>query len=315
MPLIFRAAIVAGAMFLIGSLYLALVQGSSRSRWMALGASALTILILPLLVSADHSSMRFLLAIIGVIVVGKLYDLTRASGRSPRQFTRQTLTFLFNPFSFVQRRLAVEPVPSVRENATQLFVCSVIFAAPYASMLVVDWDSLTKRSFLLEHVTKTTLMMIAIYGGCGVSIALWRLAGLQGRAPMHEFFSASTPAEFWRRFNRLAGQLFDLDVFRPITRRASPRVAQIVVFAISGLVHEYAFVMAGATPGFQFSFFLIQGVGVSVTHRMRPRGGMRILLWMVTAAFMLGTSLLFFAGWNQIVPHYSEAAPAWMGRP
>ncbi len=315
MPLVLQAVIVAGAMVLVGSLCLALAHGAFRGRWVALGASALTILILPLLVPADHALTRFLLAVLGVIVVGKLYDVTFASGRRPRQYTRQTFAFLFNPFSFVQRRLAMEPVPGVRENATRLFVCSVIFAAPYVSMLVVDWDSLTKRSFLLEHVAKTTLTMIAIYGGCGMSIALWRLTGLKGREPMHEFFNASTPAEFWRRFNRLAGQLFDLDVFRPITRRTSPRVALIVVFAISGLVHEYAFVIAGAMPGFQFSFFLIQGVGVSVTHRMRPRGGKRILLWMATAAFMLGTSLLFFAGWNQIVPHYSEAAPAWMGRP
>ena len=33
------------------------------------------------------------------------------------------------------------------------------------------------------------------------------------------------------------------------------------------------------------------------------------------ASFMLGTSLLFFADWNQIVPYYSAATPAWMGRP
>lgn len=315
MPLVFRIAIVAGAMVLVGSLYLALVPGTSRRSWSVLVASALTILILPLLIPVDRMLTRFLLAVLGVMVVGKLYDVFLATGCGPRQRIWHTFAFLFNPFSLVQRRLVAEPVPTVRENATRLFVCSVIFAAPYASMWVVDWDTLTKRSFLLEHVAKATLTMISIYGGCGVSIALWRLAGLQGREPMHEFFSVSTPAEFWRRFNRLAGQLFDLDVFRPIARRASPRVAQFAVFAISGLVHEYVFVVAGATPGFQFSFFLIQGVGVSVTHRMRARGGMRILFWMATTSFMLGTSLLFFTGWNQIVPHYSEAAPAWMGRP
>jgi hypothetical protein len=177
-------------------------------------------------------------------------------------------------------------------------------------MAFVDWNEVTAGSFAVQHTVKVLLLSLAIYGSCGVLISAWRLVGGRGRAPMHNFLGACTPAEFWRRYNRLVGQQLECDVYRPMRRRLPAPVAIMIVFAISGIVHEYVFGVATGGPwGWQMAFFLVQGVGVAATARLDPTGWRRWVAWAVTIAFMLASTTLFMVNFNEIVPFYTASTP------
>jgi hypothetical protein len=79
------------------------------------------------------------------------------------------------------------------------------------------------------------------------------------------------------------------------------------------VLHEYVFGIAGGrVRGYQLAFFMLQGLGVVLTMRMRPRGGLALLCRSLTFLFVLGSSVLFFASLQAIVPFYSRGLPRWM---
>jgi D-alanyl-lipoteichoic acid acyltransferase DltB (MBOAT superfamily) len=119
-------------------------------------------------------------------------------------------------------------------------------------------------------------------------------------------YLAGTPADFWRRYNRNMQQFFLEDVFIPMGASRRPLVGILFVFAVSGLLHELVFgIASGRVQGFQMAFFLIQGLAVAATARIRPRGS-RAVAWAIgTLVFVLITSTLFFASMQGVVPFYS----------
>ncbi len=127
---------------------------------------------------------------------------------------------------------------------------------------------------------------------------------------------ARTPADFWRRYNRVFQQYFHENVFKRAGGRRSPVAVTILIFLLSGLMHEYVFGIAiGRVQGFQTAFFLTQGIAVAATLRVKPRGRPAVLAWTgATLAFNLVTSLLFFLSFHAIVRLYANPLPAWLQR-
>jgi Membrane bound O-acyl transferase family len=104
-------------------------------------------------------------------------------------------------------------------------------------------------------------------------------------------------ADFWgRRWNLWFSDWFRYAVFAPLRRR--PVLALLVVFAISGLMHELVinvplfFVTGRALFGSMMFYFMIQGVGVLIENRFtRPNSAARVVLvWLV----VLGPAPLLF---------------------
>jgi len=138
------------------------------------------------------------------------------------------------------------------------------------------------------------------------------LAGGRAREFMDAPLLAPTPAEFWRRYNQPAQQFFYEDVFKRVGGFRSPVRATLVTFAASALVHEYVFgVLLGRVQGYQTLFFLVQGLVVAATIRLRPKGWRMWLGIGATWIFNLATSLLFFASVNEVFPFYSRGLPKW----
>ena len=78
------------------------------------------------------------------------------------------------------------------------------------------------------------------------------------------------------------------------------------MFAFSAMLHEYLFSIAiGQVQGYQILFFLLQGLAVVATQRVRPKGWRRLPRMAGTLAFNLATSALFFASMNGIVAFYA----------
>jgi D-alanyl-lipoteichoic acid acyltransferase DltB (MBOAT superfamily) len=120
-------------------------------------------------------------------------------------------------------------------------------------------------------------------------------------------FAARTPADFWKRYNRPAQQFLYEDVFKPLGGRRSPVRATLATFLVSAIIHEYVFDIAvGRVQGYQAAFFLIQGLAVAATLRVRPAGRAAVPWVVGTFAFNLATSVLFFASIGEVLPFYAR---------
>ena len=112
----------------------------------------------------------------------------------------------------------------------------------------------------------------------------WRAAGLDAEPIMEAPLRSKSVSEFWGRrwnagFNRLA-----LDfVFRPLARRQGIRIATLVAFLVSGLIHELVISLpAGADYGLPTAYFLLQGIGV-LSERALPQIRGQIFTIVITA--------------------------------
>ena len=96
------------------------------------------------------------------------------------------------------------------------------------------------------------------------------------------------------------------------TSAAAAFRATLLTFVVSAAVHEYVFaVPIGRVQGYQAAFFLLQGLAVAATARVKPRGW-RVVPWVIaTFAFNLATGVLFFASLNHVVPMYQHPPPLW----
>jgi hypothetical protein len=271
------------------------------------------ILLLPLMVPVEYPIHRAAVILVCVFTAMKLYDAYRAAQLARPPSWPAYLAFVFHPFTLAQRKLTDEVQPPFRRNLGCLgrgIAISVVSLVACQRIWRIDF---TGVPFSVEHVVKTVTFMALIYGVTDVATAAWRLPGWRARSHLDNFFLARTPADFWRRYSRVIGQFLYEDVFKQVGGRRAPVRATLIVFAISGLIHEYAFGIVTERPqGYQMAFFMEQGLAAAVTQRLKPRGA-RAVRWTVgTVAFNVTAAVLFFASINQIWPYWSAGAPAFL---
>jgi hypothetical protein len=281
---------------------------SRRARAGLLLIPCVAIAAAPCLISLEYVLVRFLAAVVCVVLLVKLYDLHISAVHDDRPGFGASPAWLANWFSVVHRRLRAEPCPTRRDDVYQLVVGAAGCAA--GSFLLgaafhVDWSD---APFLAEHAAKVLALFAALVPGAQALSAGWRLLGGRGRDYMDNPFVARTPADFWRRYNRVAHQFFYENIFKQSGGVRSPGRALLATFAASAVVHEYLFSAAiGRVQGYQTAFFLLHGGAVAATWRIRPAGP-AALLWIAgTVAFNLGSSMLFFASVNELLPFYQPA--------
>src|SRR5689334_12264585 len=90
------------------------VLRSGRSRMLAFVALASLVLIAPIAIPADQRLLRMILAVNAVGVTMKMHDLGERKTQLPEQ--REFFRYLFNPTSFVLRKLGAEPSPPMSTN-------------------------------------------------------------------------------------------------------------------------------------------------------------------------------------------------------
>jgi hypothetical protein len=273
----------------------------------------LSIVLSPWLIPAEHLLLRLQASISAAIVAVKVIDVLLDARLRTAPTWREYLAFLANPFIHVRRCLRLERQPpwheSLRSLVMGLLGCT-IGAAVLFGLFSLDWHG---WPFLVEHICKVVVFMLTIIPGLTALAALWRLSGGSARDYMDRPFSARTPAEFWRRYNRNMQQFFWQDIFKATGGLRAPIRTTLLVFALSALMHELIFSVAiGRVQGYQTAFFAVQGVAAALTARIKVKGRTAILWVTGTLAFNLVSSVLFFASINEVVPFYARGLPEWL---
>ena len=291
-------------------LFFPALRMSARVRVVFLVLLAALILLTPWMIPPEARIPRFLVAVYAGVLVLKMWDLHLGAARQVNPRFTEFFAFMANLPSLVHRRTGSEPQPTPRENGIILsksLVGASIGLLAFNILLRLDWGS---TPFLVEHVLKASAFFVGASGFFSAFAALARALGGYAPEPMTRPLSARTPAEFWRRYNRWTGEGLREDLFRPIGGRRHPVAATLAVFAFSGLLHEYVFSAGvGRVQGFQLAFFLMQGVAVVLTARVKPG---RIIGVGTTFAFNALTSVLFFASIHGIAPFYEGELPEWL---
>jgi predicted DCC family thiol-disulfide oxidoreductase YuxK len=121
-------------------------------------------------------------------------------------------------------------------------------------------------------------MILVLHFGIFALLAIaWRSYGINVRPVMDAPLKSATLGEFWgRRWNGAFNQLAFENIFRPVARATGPITGTIAAFLASGLIHELVISLpARAGYGLPTAYFVLQGCGVLVQHRLTSiRGGM-----------------------------------------
>lgn len=268
---------------------------------LVLGAVAVTPLLVP------DPVYRIAATLVTIAMLVKLYDLHVGGVRPPFW---AFVPYLFNMFLLVYRQGNAATQPRRRDDLRALAwaVAKVALTLPFCVWAFrARWESVP---FLVEHMVKVVTIFLVVEPGCAVFAALWRLSGRAAREFMIAPMLASTPADFWRRYNRPVQQFIFENVFLPLGGRRAPVRATLAAFAISAMIHEYVFgIIIGRVQGYQTLFFLVQGLAVVATLRSHPKGAMKWFAIPATLTFNLVVSVIFFANVNQVLTFYSRPLP------
>lgn len=259
----------------------------------------------PLLVPGFARFPRFLAAVFAVLVACNLYDRHAGTRADARPNILMFVVSLINPFALVMRRVSAEPRHSGARDVSRLVSGAVAGGAAIVLMVKVFLINWRQYPFALEHCAKVISFFLILQFLPHAVAAGYRLAGLAATDFAGNFFLAATPAEFWRRYNRPAGQFFAEYVFKPSGGLHRPVTATLATFVFSGVVHEYVFDIADwRFLGYQMTLFVIHGAASVATMRLRPSEWVRVPWIFLTFAFNLGTAYLFFACMNALIPFY-----------
>lgn len=275
----------------------------------------------PLLIPAASSGLRAGAAFFSVDVMFKLVDIFRRRSRSGwNAGLRQDLWFLvpFPVLSVVhpdhKRRLRCRENPWPQIGRVLGGIAGSV-GAVLALRMLTGLDPV-RSSFALNHAAMLVTFVVAIESISRAVCGLERLAGFDTTPVIRNAYLSRTVAEFWQRYNDRVHTWFYQNVFLPTGGRRAPVRSILLVFLVSGLMHEVPFTMATSRlTGYQLAFFAIQGPAALASgslDRLARRGGLagRVATHGSTILILAVTSVLFFDGMSRIFPFvYSARSP------
>jgi len=150
------------------------------------------------------------------------------------------------------------------------------------------------------------LIFLLHFGSFDLVSLFWQAQGIEARPIMSNPMAAGTLSEFWgKRWNLGFRHLAHEFIFQPLLRRTGAIVAGLVVFLVSGLIHELVIsVPARGGYGLPTAYFLLQGLGV--IFERSP--------WAGHLAFKRKLPARIFTLWVTAAPLYWLFHPAFVQR-
>ncbi|MEE3367720.1 MAG: MBOAT family protein [Planctomycetota bacterium] len=167
------------------------------------------------------------------------------------------------------------------------------------ALVVVAVQFVDRVRMLAEWIGMAGIVFTMHFGVFHLLSVIWREAGVDAPAIMNAPILSSSLSEFWgKRWNLAFRDLAHTFVFRPGVGKLGITGATMVVFVVSGLVHDAVIsIPAGGGWGLPTLYFVIQGVGVLFERsRLGKRLGTRrgVIGWLFCATVTLGPVFLLF---------------------
>jgi hypothetical protein len=150
-----------------------------------------------------------------------------------------------------------------------------------------------EQSLLRGWIGLFGLIFLLHFGSFHLLALFWQRNGVNAAPIMSSPILSKTLSEFWgKRWNLGFRQLAHEFVFRPLQKHTGASVAGLLVFVVSGLIHDLVIsVPARGGYGLPTGYFIVQGLGVMFERSAFARGiGLqtklpgRIFTVLVTAA-------------------------------
>jgi alginate O-acetyltransferase complex protein AlgI len=163
----------------------------------------------------------------------------------------------------------------------------IVRLAMPAHLIIAGWIGMVGVIFIL-HFGLFHLLSLA-----------WKQLGVNAMPVMQNPIFAQSLTEFWgRRWNTAFNELAFRFTFRPLCRQANLTVATLLVFGLSGLIHELVISLpARAGCGLPTLYFLLQGLGVLIERSRWGRGmglGRSLRGWLFTVSITVGPVFWLF---------------------
>lgn len=164
---------------------------------------------------------------------------------------------------------------------------------------VVVSSAVPGRSLLSGWVAMVGVVFVLHFGTFHLLSLGWRSRGVNAMPIMQNPLRSHSLAEFWgRRWNTAFHELAARFTFRPLRSVVGSVNATLVVFLVSGLIHELVIsIPARGGYGLPSGYFLLQGLGLTAE---RTRLGRTLGLghgwrgWLFTAAVTAGPAFWLF---------------------
>lgn len=158
--------------------------------------------------------------------------------------------------------------------AAKTFLGFVIFSIASLAWFWA-WNVPQTNDLLVGWMCMVGVILLLHFGSFHLLALAWRAAGVNAAPLMRSPLRSVSLAEFWgKRWNTAFHELVHRFTFRPLTRRVGAMGAMLLVFLLSGLVHELVISLpARGGYGLPTGYFLLQGLGVACEH---TRVGRRI---------------------------------------
>jgi alginate O-acetyltransferase complex protein AlgI len=195
---------------------------------------------------------------------------------------------------------AKQRLPSPRFTT---WIWATLETALGAVLMWIVARSFPRSAPLLRGWTGMLGLILLLHFGSFQLIALaWQTLGVNAKPIMSAPLRATSLAEFWgKRWNLGFRQLSYELIFRPLHRTLGVEAAGLLVFVVSGLIHDLVISLpARAGYGLPTAYFLLQGTGVTIEHSGFGKQlglGRGARGWLFMAVFIMGPVFWLFHPW------------------
>ncbi|MHC4196647.1 MAG: MBOAT family O-acyltransferase [Planctomycetota bacterium] len=209
------------------------------------------------------------------------------------------------------RRTCTLPTSVILRKALTGTACGLLATA----LLALNWNlAWWKVSPVVDYITLGLEYYLLFMFATTMLIAVYRLLGYE----VAEFFEAplyaTSPFEFWSRWNLPVQEWLVYNVFGRVSGRKRLAAGVFLSFVASGLLHEYAVSLASGTiNGFMLTYFVIQSFACLLSIRLHRRPpqflanytnakGLKIAQWALTMACLVIPGILFVHNVRKVLP-------------
>lgn len=260
---------------------------------------------LPFLTPTSPQWVRLVLCAVAVVWAARVWE--RSRGREPDLRSTRWRFWLWwlVPADARPPRDATQATRHRRQGWTRL-ARIVPKAAVIASLVLLNQAVADITVYGLGFTVWSMLYLYALVSAVADGLTgLLMLTGLHLSESFESPMLARSSSEFWgQRWNRFVTRWAFANVFVPAGGRRRPAAATMLVFTISGLMHEYLVVACGHGfgnhTGWMLAFFVLHGLAVLLVSRV-PWELTRPIAVLFHTGFMALTAPLFFVPLDEAV--------------